>query len=199
MKTKIRKAVAIGLLGLMLPLTACSALVAESSTETATTSTESSESTTDTSTEDSTTESDDSGIPAAPEGAAPEGGAGPGGEAGADTVATSTDDLDALIETALGDANLGIHRGHQPIETVLDEVLAISHDELHVRMDSGQNLATVAEDLGIDPQTLIDALVDYFQPVIDQALEDGVIDEAQAEDYHQQLVDAFTERVNYEG
>lgn len=128
--------------------------------------------------------------------AAPAGG--PGGEAGADTVATSTADLDALIETALGDASLGIHRGHQPIESVLDEVLGISHAELHTRMDAGQNLAAVATDLGIDPQTLIDALVADFAPVIDQAVADGIITQDKAADYLAQLEEAFTERVNYE-
>lgn len=194
---KIRKAIAIASLGLLLPLTACSALVAEGSSETSTSTTES---TTESTTSDSTTEADTTvdSTDEAPAGAPAAGGEGGPGGADATTTATSTDDLDSLVETALGDAGLGIHRGHQPIETVLDEVLGITHDELHVRMDAGQNLAAVATDLGIDPQTLIDALVADFQPVIDQALADGIITEDQAADYTEQLEEAFTERVNYE-
>lgn len=167
-------------------LVGCTATAATDAASTAssatTTATESGSITTEETTEDTT--------------AAPAGG--PGGEAGADTVATSTADLDALIETALGDASLGIHRGHQPIESVLDEVLGISHAELHTRMDAGQNLAAVATDLGIDPQTLIDALVADFAPVIEQAVADGIITQDQAADYLAQLEEAFTERVNYE-
>jgi len=183
----IKKALATATIALAaFTLVGCTAVAATdtASTESSTSSTETTESsTTETSTEDT------SAVPAG----------GPGGEAGADTVATSTADLDALIETALGDASLGIHRGHQPIESVLDEVLGITHAELHARMDAGQNLAAVATDLGIDPQTLIDALVADFAPVIEQALADGIITDDQAADYMAQLEEAFTERVNYEG
>ena len=66
-----------------------------------------------------------------------------------------------MIQEAYGDAGLGLHRGHQPAHGVLDEVLTISHDEPRVRMEEqGQNLAAVAEDIGVDPQTLHDALVE---------------------------------------
>ncbi len=92
---------------------------------------------------------------------------GPGGGMSAASV-TTEEDLVALVQEAYGDASLGLHRGHQPVERILDEVLGISHDELHVRMESqGQNLATIAEDVGVDPQTLIDAMVDSSSPAID--------------------------------
>jgi hypothetical protein len=54
---------------------------------------------------------------------------------------TTEAQLIALIHEAYGDGGLGLHRGHQPVEDVLNEVLTISHDELHVRMNQGQNLA----------------------------------------------------------
>lgn len=76
-------------------------------------------------------------------GAVPGGGPGPGGPGGVDVEAVSTEaELVALVQEAHGDGALDLHRGHQPVQDVLDEVLAISHDELHVRMDAGQNLAT---------------------------------------------------------
>lgn len=124
------------------------------------------------------------------------------GGPGADDVSsvTTEDELVALIQEAYGDASLGLHRGHQPVESTLIDVLGISHDEMHVRMEEqGQNLAAIAEDLGIDPQTLIDALVDSWSPAIDNALAAGSITEAQAEAYHEALVEAFTFRVTWDG
>ncbi|MAS54844.1 MAG: hypothetical protein CMJ44_09535 [Pimelobacter sp.] len=129
-------------------------------------------------------------------------GGGPGGPG--DTVdvssVSSEADLVALVQEAYGDASLGLHRGHQPVEDVLDEVLQISHDELHVRMEEqGQNLAAVATDLGIDPQTLIDALVDSWSPAVDNALAAGSITEDQAAEYLDALEEAFTYRVTWDG
>ena len=85
------------------------------------------------------------------------------------------------------------------MQDVLDEVLAISHEELHVRMEDGQNLAAVAEDLGIDPQTLIDALVESWSPAIDNLLAAGTITEDQADQYREALEEAFTFRVTWDG
>ncbi len=82
---------------------------------------------------------------------------------------------------------------------MLDEVLAISHDELHVRMDAGQNLAAVAEDIGVDPQDLVDALVEAWSPAIDTVLASGEITEDEAEQYRAALEEAFTFRVNWDG
>lgn len=129
-------------------------------------------------------------------------GGGPGGPG--DTVdvssVSSEADLVALVQEAYGDASLGLHRGHQPVEDVLDEVLQISHDELHVRMEEqGQNLAAVATDLGIDPQTLIDALVDSWSPAVDNALAAGSITEDQAAEYLDALEEASTYRVTWDG
>ena len=127
-----------------------------------------------------------------------EGGSGPAG--GVDVSSVSTEaELVALIQDAYGDGSLDLHRGHQPVQDVLNEVLTISHDELHVRMDAGQNLAAVAEDLGIDPQTLIDALVASRSTAIDQLVADGTITDDQAEQYLAALEEAFTFRVTWNG
>ena len=124
---------------------------------------------------------------------------GPGGGVDPSSVTTEAE-LVALIQEAYGDGSLDLHRGHQPVQDVLDEVLAISHDELHVRMEEqGQNLAAVAEDLGIDPQTLIDALVESWRPAIDGLLEAGTISQDQADAYLAALEEAFTFRVTWDG
>jgi len=65
-----------------------------------------------------------------------------------------------------------------------------------VRMDAGQDLAAVATDIGVDPQTLIDALVESWSPAIDDLLASGEITEAEAERYREALEEAFTFRVD---
>ena len=123
---------------------------------------------------------------------------GPGGGVDVGSVITEAQ-LIALIQEAYGDASLGLHRGHQPVADVLNEVLTISHDELHARMSQGQNLAAVATDLGVDPQTLIDALVESWSPAIDNALAAGAITQEEAAEARTALQEAFTFRVNWDG
>lgn len=123
---------------------------------------------------------------------------GPGGGVSVDS-ASSPDDLVSLIEAAYGEPGLGLHRGHQDVESTLIEVLGISHDEMHVRMDAGQNLAAIAKDQGVDQQKLIDALVATRTPAIDALLEAGTITQAQADAYKDKLVDAYEFRVTWDG
>jgi hypothetical protein len=123
-----------------------------------------------------------------------------GDPGGVDVSSVSTEaQLIALIQDAYGDASLDRHRGHRPVQDVLDAVLKISHEELHVRMDAGDNLAAVATDLKIGPQTLIDALVKSWSPAIDNTLKTGAITAAEAEQYRAALKTAFTFRVNWNG
>ena len=180
----IRRTIASLMLLTVIPVTAACSSNATAATETgsATTST-----TTSTTTPDSGAAQADAGR-----------GGGPGG--GVDVASVSTEEeLIALVQEAYGDAGLGLHRGHQPVEDVLDEVLAIDHEDLHSRMDSGQNLAAVAEDVGVDPQTLVDALVEAWSPAIDTLQESGQITEAEAEQYREALREAFTFRVTWNG
>ncbi|SDC92107.1 hypothetical protein SAMN05660690_2934 [Geodermatophilus telluris] len=184
---KLRTTLAAVLLAAVVPVAAACGTTAEAASATSGTSTSASA---DSSTTDGTTDT------GGPGGGMAQGG-GPGG---IDVSSVTTEDqLVELVQEAYGDAGLGLHRGHQPIEDVLDEVLTISHDELHVRMDAGQNLAAVAEDLGIDPQTLIDALVAEYSPAIDTLLADGTITQDEADQYRAALEEAFSFRVNWDG
>ncbi len=120
--------------------------------------------------------------------------------ASTEAVATSAADLVDLINEAYGEASLGLHRGHQDVESILIEVLGITHDEMHVRMETqGQNLEAVAVDLGIDAQVLIDTLVASRQAAVDSLLSAGTITDAEAQSYHDALVDAYTYRVTWDG
>jgi hypothetical protein len=65
--------------------------------------------------------------------------------------------------------------------------------------EQGQNLAAVADDIGVDPQTLIDALVESWSPAIDNVLASGEITEEEAEQYREALEEAFTFRVTWDG
>lgn len=178
-----------------------------STTTTATATTEDS-TTEETTTEDTSTTTEDTpedtteDVAAVPAGRGPGGAGGPGGGPGMSvdvSSVTTEEELVAVIQEAYGDGGLDLHRGHQPVQDVLDEVLAISHDELHVRMDAGQNLAAVATDLGIDPQTLVDALVESWSPAVDGALASGAITEDEADAYLAALEEAFTFRVTWDG
>jgi hypothetical protein len=170
---KIRKTTAALSMLVLLPTTVACTAEASTSSAGSTTSTSLSSDTTGSgaaSSDDSATDTGSTGD-----------GSGPGGGVDTSSVATE-DELVALIQEAYGDAGLGLHRGHQPVQDVLDEVLTISHDELHVRMEEqGQNLAAVAEDIGVDPQTLVDALVDSWSPAIDSLLENGTITQDEAD------------------
>src|SRR5215207_4473374 len=107
---KIRKTLAALSLALVLP------------TAVACTSTEATTSSTGTPQSSQTTEStDDTDNRSA--------GGGPDGAVDPSSVSTE-DELIALIQQAYGDAGLGLHRGHEPVQNVLDEVLTISHDQL---------------------------------------------------------------------
>jgi uncharacterized protein YidB (DUF937 family) len=181
----LRKSVAALLLTAVVPIAAACGTTAEASGTTS--------SSTSSSTDSSTADTDTPRT-------GPDGGQGGGPGATVDPSSVTTEgELVALIQDAYGDGGLGLHRGHQPVEDVLNEVLSISHDELHVRMDAGQNLAAVAEDIGVDPQTLIDALVESWSPAIDNLLADGTITQDQADQYVAALEDAFTFRVTWDG
>ncbi|WP_299951826.1 hypothetical protein [uncultured Modestobacter sp.] len=177
----IRKAVAALALTATLSLAACGT----AATETTAASSDSSTSST------ATTEFGGGGMPGGGQG-------GPGGSVDVSSV-TTEDELVALIQDAYGDPSLDLHRGHQPVEDVLDEVLGITHEELHVRMEAGQGLAEVAEDLGVDPQELIDGMVAKYAVAIDTLLADGTITQAEADQYLADLETAFEFRVTWDG
>ena len=186
---KLRKIIAT--LSLLVAIPTFAACGADATTSTGTTTSGSSTAVdTDTGTDTDTAESSAIGDGDA---------GGPGSSVDPSSVTTERE-LVALIQDAYGDGGLGLHRGHQPVEDILDEVLAISHDELHVRMEEqGQNLAAVAEDIGVDPQTLIDALVASRSSAIDNLLEAGTITQEEADAYLDALEAAFTFRVTWDG
>ena len=48
------------------------------------------------------------------------------------------------MQSALGDASLDLHRGHDEIKNVLEPFLGISHEQMHVLMEEDNlNLAGI--------------------------------------------------------
>ena len=88
----------------------------------------------------------------------------------------------------------GHHRG--PDHEALAEVLGIDAEALHEALRSGETLAQVAEANGVDPQTVIDAMVAQATTRIDEAVADGKLDAAEADEKKAELTERITTMVN---
>jgi polyhydroxyalkanoate synthesis regulator phasin len=104
------------------------------------------------------------------------------------------------VATTLSDAGLG-HGGHHGgdrigLETAAD-ALGLTEAELRTALESdGTSLADVAQAQGVDVDTLVDALVQAQQDRIAQAVEDGRLTQAEADQRLADLEARVTERVN---
>ena len=87
------------------------------------------------------------------------------------------------------------HRAGVASEALTD-LLGIDAEELRTQLHDGATLAEIAQAKGIEPQAVIDELVAEVQERVDNAVENGRIDQAEAD---QKLADAearFTDMVN---
>ncbi|MCH7790327.1 MAG: hypothetical protein IH940_12945, partial [Acidobacteria bacterium] len=82
-------------------------------------------------------------------------------------------------------------------ETVTD-LLQITSEELIAQLREGASLAEVAEANGVDPQTLIDEMVDAAQERIDESVAAGEISESEATERSAKVSEHITARVNGE-
>ncbi|MEM9775308.1 MAG: hypothetical protein AAF902_12060 [Chloroflexota bacterium] len=125
---------------------------------------------------------------------------GTGGGSPFDGTVDSAADLDDLVETAWGVSRLGLHRGHAPIESVLEAYLGITHDEMHVFMeDEGLNLAQICERFGFDPENLVDTLTASFVPHLEEGVENGVLAVDEVAEWEAKIRTEFSNRVYWEG
>ena len=74
--------------------------------------------------------------------------------------------------------------------------LGLSEDELRTALEGGKTLAQVAEDEGVDVDTLIAALVKAETERINEAVTDGRLTQAEADERLADLEARVTERVN---
>ncbi len=121
-------------------------------------------------------------------------------EANVNRAINDPDDLQDLVDTAWGEGWLGLHRGHRPIMDVLKAFLGISHDEMHVFMeDMNLNLAGTCEQLGFDPEKLVESLTASFQPFVDEALTKGIIDSSEASIWLERYRETFSRPSKLDG
>ena len=112
----------------------------------------------------------------------------------------SIKDLEDLVQSALGDASLDLHRGHDEIKNVLEPFLGISHEQMHVLMEEDNlNLAGICERFGFDPENLLETLKASYAPWIDQATESGLISSSDADNWSEKIADALRLRIYWQG
>jgi uncharacterized protein YidB (DUF937 family) len=78
------------------------------------------------------------------------------------------------------------------------DVIGISTDDLRAALRDGQTLAEVAEARGVDPQQVVDVLVERGTERLDAAVAAGRIDQATADQRKATLPDRATDLVNGE-
>ena len=79
---------------------------------------------------------------------------------------------------------------------VVAGLLGIDVEALREALRSGQTIAEIAEANGVDPQTVIDALVDEASEHLELAVENGRLTEDEAAERLAEITERITERVN---
>jgi len=80
----------------------------------------------------------------------------------------------------------------------LAALLGTSSDDLIAELRAGTSLAAVAETAGVDVEVLIDQIEEHQTARLEQAVADGHIDQARADEKLETLRDDITDRVNGE-
>jgi hypothetical protein len=88
--------------------------------------------------------------------------------------------------------------GHFADLAVAADALGLTEDELRAALSDGSSLADVAEEQGVDVQTVIDALVAAATAELDERVATGDLDEGRAAEIEADLVDRITAKVNSE-
>jgi hypothetical protein len=87
------------------------------------------------------------------------------------------------------------HRGGPHLDAAA-KALGTTTDELRTQLESGKALAQVAKDKGVDPQKVIDAIVADENAEIDQAVKDGKLTQAQADEMKSHVTERVTNMVD---
>jgi len=110
-------------------------------------------------------------------------------QAQADEVASTLESSDALRG--------GRHGGHGGLDLdAAATALGMTEAELRTALDGDKTLAQVAADEGVAVDTLITAIVEAEKTEIAQAVTDGELTQAQADERLADLTERVTERVN---
>ena len=110
-------------------------------------------------------------------------------QAQADAVAAALD----AAKPAMGPGGPG---GRGPGLSAAATAIGVSADDLHTALQSGQTIAEVAAAHGVDTQVVIDAIVTDMQSHLADAVADGRITQAQADERSANAAQRATDLVN---
>jgi hypothetical protein len=89
--------------------------------------------------------------------------------------------------------------GRGPGLSAAATALGVSEDDLRTALQDGKTIAAVAEEKGVEVQTVIDAMVAEAETHLAEEVESGRITQAQADERLAELETRITERVNSTG
>jgi len=112
---------------------------------------------------------------------------------------TSSDAPPALPDGPRPGGPRGGPHGARIDPSVAAGAIGISEADLKTAVESGQSIADVATAHGVDPQTVIDALVADAQAKLAASVASGDITQAQADEMSADLVQHITDHVNNAG
>lgn len=75
------------------------------------------------------------------------------------------------------------------------EATGLTEEEVIAALQSGQTFAEIAEAQGVDPQTIVDALLADRQAVLEQAVADGRLSQEQADWMLEEMAEHLSERL----
>ncbi|HEX4819498.1 MAG TPA: hypothetical protein VFV00_04775 [Acidimicrobiales bacterium] len=94
----------------------------------------------------------------------------------------------------------GPHRGMHRLDlSVAANTIGVSETDLRTALQSGQSIADVANAHGVDPQTVINALVTDAQQHLADDVSSGRLTQAQADQISADLTTHITDAVNHAG
>ncbi len=112
--------------------------------------------------------------------------------------ANLTDRVTKLVNNAHLKSEAYGRRGHLVKEAgkIAADTIGVSPQDLRAAVKGGQSIAEVATSKGVDPQTVIKAIVDAGNTKIDQAVTDGKLSADRAATLKSKLTDRVTKFVN---
>ncbi len=87
---------------------------------------------------------------------------------------------------------------HRPFadKDAIAEAIGIEPEEIRAGFEDGLSLAEIAEANGVDPQAVIDVMVENLDERLAQAVENGRLTQEEADERRENAVERITERVN---
>jgi hypothetical protein len=112
--------------------------------------------------------------------------------------AAATEDDGADVASAICAGAIGPVFGASPIDAAADAI-GIGVSELLAEIRDGRTIAEVAEEHGVEPSAVVQAIVDERRAWLDEAVADGRLTREQADERLEAIEEAVTALVNADG